>query len=214
MPRDLWDGLLELLAPPSCSACDAPLRERSEGFCGACAPLLEPLPPAPLAALDRAGFAYGGPLADAIMRLKYRGASHVAGSLAGLLHKEVRALAGKVDLVTVVPLHPRRLRERGYNQSALLAKPVARSLGVPFRPGLLWRVRETAAQVRSSPEQRRQQLQGTFMASARARERSVLVVDDVRTTGASLAEARRALEEAHAGRVFTLVVALRVFEPG
>lgn len=213
MLRDIFEGVLELLSPPTCAACESPLSARTEGFCGACAPLLDVVPEAPSDAEDLSAYVYGGPLAEAIGRLKYRGASHVAPLLAGMLTDAARPLAGRVELVSVVPLHPRRLRERGYSQSALLARPVARALGSAFRPGALRRVRDTPAQVGAQLEQRRQQLHGAFRASRAVRGRSVLVVDDVRTTGATLSEARRALLAAGASAVYTLALAERVRAP-
>jgi ComF family protein len=209
MLRDSLEGLLELLAPPSCAGCGSPLATRAEAFCRACEPLLDPLTFFPPDASDRAAFNYGGPIAEAIVSLKYRGASHLAPPLASLLCASARSFAGRVDVVAVVPLHPRRLRERGYNQSALLARPLARTLGVRFRPGLLRRVRETATQVGADPSQRRKQLKSAFAASSAASGASVLLVDDVRTTGATLAEGRRALLAAGALRVWALALAQR-----
>ncbi len=156
---------------------------------------------------DRAACLYGGPLRDALHRLKYEGASEVARPLAALLSEPAQAFAGRVECVTAVPLHPRRLRARGYNQSALLARPVARVLAQPFAARLLARVRETAPQVGQGRPERARQLAGALRARPEARGRAVLVVDDVRTTGATLAEARRALEAAGARAVYTLVLA-------
>jgi ComF family protein len=213
MLHQLWLGALDLLAPPGCAACDTPLAARSEAFCGACAPLLEALSVVAGALPDRAALAYGGPVAEAIGRLKYRRESHLAPGLARLLLPQARAFGREVDVVTAVPLSARRLRERGFNQSALLAWPVARALGARFRPGLLRRKRDTSRQVGLDPAERRRQLQGTFHVASDVRTRAVLVIDDVRTTGSTLAEARRALQAAGAGSVYTLTLAERVFEP-
>ncbi len=178
----------------------------ARAFCEACRPLLEPAP-ASAELGDRAACLYGGPLRDALHRLKYEGASEVAPLLAPLLAETAQALAGKVDCVTAIPLHPRRLRERGYNQSLLLARPLARLLALPLTPRLLVRVRETPPQVGRGRPERARQLAGAFCAHAAARGRSVLVIDDVRTTGATLAEARRALDAVGARAIYTLVLA-------
>lgn len=207
MLRDVLSGLLDLLSPPACAACSSLLDARSEGFCAACRLLIEPIHEAASPADDRAACWYGGPLRDALQRLKYAGASELAPRLASLLRRPAESLLGQVDCVAVVPLHPRRLRQRGYNQSALLASPVARLLGVPFQPTLLTRVRDTPAQVGKSRNERTNRLAHAFRAAERVRGRAVLVIDDVRTTGATFHEARRALHAAAARAVFTLSLA-------
>jgi ComF family protein len=183
------------------------LEARITGFCDACAPLLETADAQLSSARDAAACGYGGPLRDALHRLKYEAASELVPALSRLLEQPTRRFTGRVDCVAVVPLHPHRLRERGYNQSALLARPVARALGVPFLPRLLVRTRDTRAQVGQSRDDRAVQLSHAFCASNRARGRTVLVVDDVRTSGATLAEARRALYAADARDVYTLALA-------
>jgi ComF family protein len=205
--QDAWRGLLELLAPPTCAACALPIEAREDGFCSGCAVLIDEVP-APPGCEDRAACVYGGPIAEAIARLKYRATSHHAGTLAGLLIEAAESWHGSVDRVCVVPIHRRRLIQRGYNQSALLAWPVARALGARFDPSLLSRERETGTQVGSDPGTRKRQLQGSFRAARRAHASRVLVIDDVRTTGATLQEARRALTEVGAQRVYTLTLAV------
>jgi ComF family protein len=197
-------GLLELVAPPRCAACSGRLEPNEPGFCGGCRLLIDELPAAP--GDDLAACSYGGPVSDALHELKYRGRLEVAPALAALLEEPARALAGRVDVVTAVPLAPARLRERGYNQSVLLARPVAQSLGVAFAPRLLVRERGGSVQVGAGRAERRRQLEGAFRARAAPGLR-VLVVDDVCTTGATFAEARRALEAAGARCVLTLALA-------
>jgi len=207
MLQRLVAGLFDLLSPPRCAACGGLLDLRLAGFCDACAPLLEWAPAALTSARDAAACVYGGPLRDALHALKYEAASELVPALARLLARPAGSFAGRVDCVAVVPLHARKLRQRGYNQSALLARPVARLLAVPFLPRLLVRTRDTGAQVGKNRSDRGAQLMGAMCASRRARARTVLVIDDVRTSGATLAEARRALYAAEARDVYTLVLA-------
>lgn len=206
MIRNLLHGFLDLVAPPRCAACREPLLQRALGFCAACQPLLELAPHAP-DDVHRDAYVYGGPLRDALRRLKYEGASEVAPALSHLLLEPARVFAGKVAFVTVVPLHPRRLRERGYNQSALLARPLAAMLGASFAPTLVRRLRDTPAQVGRGSAERRVQLANAFAASPRARGRAVLVVDDVRTTGATLAAVCDVLSRRGAEPLYTLALA-------
>ena len=205
MLRRLLDGLLDLVAPPTCAACRSALVQRSAGFCGGCAPLIDVLPGS-AGALDHDACIFGGPLRDALHRLKYEGASETAPALVALLWDRASALAERVECITAVPLHPRRLRARGYNQSALLAAPLARRLGVRFAPGLLTRTSDER-QVGKGREARTAQPRHAFVARAAARGRTCLVIDDVRTTGATLAAARAALYAAGAHEVHTLALA-------
>lgn len=117
----------------------------------------------------------------------------------------------EVDVVAPVPLHPRRLAERGYNQAALLASPVARGLRVPLVPRALTRVDDTPQQVMLDRAARLVNLEGAFSAArARVRGTRVLLVDDVRTTGATLDACTNVLREAGAIDVLSLVLAIRL----
>jgi ComF family protein len=171
--------------------------------------LLEPAPQGlrPPAAIAAAHL-YAGPLADAIARVKYGGRTDLSPALAQLLAQAALSYAGHVDCVVPLPLHPRRLRERGFNQSALLGAGVARALGVRLRVELLRRVRDTAAQAGLSRELRATNVRGAFVAQqVVASPPRVLLIDDVRTTGATLATAADALRAAGCSDVVTLALA-------
>lgn len=201
MLAPLVRGLLDLIAPPACPGCELPT-ETSHAFCGGCSPLLEPTDGA---AQSLGAYVYGGPLADAIRRYKYGRRAELAPALSGLLVPALGRLAGRFDAITFVPLHPRRLVERGFDQAGLLAHAVGRRLGVPVLP-LLERTRATEAQASLDRAGRGRNVRRAFR--ARPCARSVLLLDDVRTTGATLAEASSALTGAGA-RVtpFALAVA-------
>jgi ComF family protein len=188
-------GLLDLLSPPECPGCQLawePL-ETEVPFCPACAPLIELppsglRPPAPLAA----AVAYQGPVADAIRRFKYGGASFLAPQLSWLIIRAARPYAGHVDAIVPMPLHPTKLRERGFNPSALLARPVATALGLPMRVDWLLRRRATSSQAGLSSAARQQNVLGAFVAR-RVGPCRVLLIDDVYTTGATVGAAGLAL---------------------
>ncbi|MBX3212928.1 MAG: ComF family protein [Labilithrix sp.] len=118
---------------------------------------------------------------------------------------------GAVDLAVPVPLHPRRLAERGYNQAALLAAPVARRLGIAFAPRALARLKDTPRQAALDREQRVVNVAGVFAARERSRLHGarVLLIDDVRTTGTTLARCADALHRAEVTSVHALVLARR-----
>ncbi len=166
--------------------------------------------PDSIAGLD--GFAafgeFGGPLAEAIRRLKYEGRSELAPALGALLAQT--GMGTEMEAVVPVPLFPTRLAERGFNQSALLAKPLVRQLGLPLRPTWLRRSRETEVQAGLSRSARRENLDGAvFVASTAVAGRSILLVDDVATTGATLQACARALRNGGATRVEAAVLARR-----
>ncbi len=198
MLRPLLEGALDLLAPPRCAACDATLDAGAAGFCDACAPLLDP-DPTGLGALI-----YGGPVADAVRRFKYGPRPELARPLGARLAQAALAHAGQVDAVVPVPLHPRRLAARGFNQASLLARPVARALGVPLSFALR-RLRHTPSQASLEVTRRLDNVRGAFR--ARPAGGRVLLIDDVRTTGATLAECASALAAAGAREVRPLVLA-------
>ena len=146
-------------------------------------------------------------MASAVQRLKYGRRSELARPLGLLLARYALGFAGRVDCVLPVPLHPARLRARGFNQSALLARPVARALGVRFDPWGLRRVRPTLDQAALAREDRGQNVRGAFVAGVPRPAERVLLIDDVRTTGATLAEAADALLRAGCAQVHTLALA-------
>lgn len=211
MLRDVCRAVLDLLAPRRCAACELELEPEERGLCAGCAVLLDEVPPALRAPAESASaFVYGGPIADAIRGLKYAGRTDAARVLGELLAEEARPFGGRVDAVVPVPLHPTRLRERGFNQAALLGAPVARALGVPLSTGRLRRVRRTPPQAGLERATRVDNVRGAFKARPDARRPRVLVVDDVRTTGATLGACRAALYEAGAERVYLYTLARAV----
>jgi ComF family protein len=202
----VFSGLLDLLAPRSCVSCTSYLNEQERAFCPACEPLLEPLIDEATSSY-RALYRYGGPVAEAIQRLKYQGCSEVARALSMDLANAVIDLRGRVDAVTAIPLSRAKLRTRGYNQSGLLARCVARSLMVPCRPRWLHRTHEMGRQVGQSRATRVAQTRDAFAAQPAVRGKRVLLVDDVRTTGATLLAATDALLRGGAHDVYQLVLA-------
>jgi ComF family protein len=203
---------------PLCERCWRALPRHREPLCRCGAPLPETLAACGRCRRVRQPFALGaslgpyeGGLREAIHALKYRGRRRVATRLAEALLVEPRAravLAG-AEVLVPVPLHPRRRRERGFNQAELLAAAVGRRCGVPVAAGALVRRKDTAPQAGLSAAARRLNVAGAFGVRRRARVagRVVVLVDDVHTTGATALACARALREAGAREARLLAVA-------
>lgn len=111
------------------------------------------------------------------------------------------------EVIVPVPLHSRRLRERGYNQSLLLAQQLAREAALPVLSDVLRRVKYTMSQTQLDGNQRRQNVAGAFVCTEGVRDKTVLLVDDVCTTGATLEASSRALKAGGASSVWALTLA-------
>ena len=159
----------------------------------------------------RAAYAYDSAVMEAIHLFKYGGKSHMAAALGPLLAQYAATWLGETDalLTMPVPLHTRKLRERGFNQSVLLARHVARQLNAELDFLSLTRVRYTPPQTGLGKDERRKNVRKAFELEdpGRVRKRTVLLVDDVATTGHTLNECARVLKRAGAGCVLCLVLA-------
>lgn len=198
---------LGLLAPDRCAACDVRVRA-ARVFCPGCAATT-------LSAAEEPGcagaFLYGGAIARSITRFKYEGRSDLARPLSSLLRRVAPLLRSRgIEVVVPVPLHPLRLAERGYNQAALLARPLARDLGASFAPLALRRTRDTAQQATLARTERLTNVENVFAVRDRwvVEGRRVLLVDDVRTTGATLRECKRVILASGAREVVSTVLAI------
>ena len=160
----------------------------------------------------RSAVRFDGVVRDCLHRFKYNAGIWLLDDLTDwlvALWKTCPADAHAADVVTGVPLYPRRERERGYNQSALLASRLARRVGIPFRHRVLHRHRPTATQTRLTAAQRVHNVKGVFSVPwpRRVAGARIVLVDDVMTTGATANECARVLKAAGAAAVMVLTVA-------
>jgi ComF family protein len=163
----------------------------------------------------RAVAEHAGVMRKAVHALKYDGQTSLARPLAELMGSVARKHGlHQVDAIVPVPLHPRRLRERGYNQATLIARELARSLGLPILEEVLVRSRATKTQTQLSAAERRINVVDAFTAEpALPGGRNLLLVDDVCTTGATLQACADALRRGGAGRVYALTLTRAHWDP-
>jgi ComF family protein len=197
-----------------CEACNRDLpRLDAEGLCPRCA-LPAPggslcgacLAQPPQFDATAAALAYRFPADVLVHALKFRGVLAISVLLGRVLAQRV---AGSVrpDAVLPVPLSAARMRTRGYNQSMEIARVVAHATGLPLKPSLCERSRDTAAQIELPPAERARNVRGAFRCAQPIDGLAVAVVDDVMTTGATLDELARTLKRSGASRVVNWVAA-------
>ena len=230
--RALWRGALDLVFPPQaidggaalagglsaaawsriqfldgpvCDGCGAPFEYDQGGRCTAC--MAEPH----AFEAARAACLYDEVSRDPILKLKHADRTDLAPLMARWLSRCARDLIAEADAIAPVPLHPSRLLSRRYNQAAEIARPLARFSGLPYLPDALVRRRATATQGGRSGSGRKRNVAGAFeVPPARAAQvagKTILLIDDVLTTGATAEGCARALKAAGALRVDVAVVA-------
>ncbi|RLC73008.1 MAG: ComF family protein [Chloroflexi bacterium] len=189
---------LPRLYPPYCERCGIPCSGRICPLCLSSPPVIDGI---------RSPLLYRDLAREAIIHLKYRNLKLLARPLAELLADYLAESQLQFDVLVPVPLHPRRLRSRGYNQSALLAKNLSELIGVPLREDILFRLRDTPSQTSLGGPERRQNVAGAFECREELEGWEILLLDDVCTTGATLDACAVALKKAGAGAVWGLTLA-------
>jgi ComF family protein len=237
----LLDGIFHFVLPAWCLACGArlPWRTPALSLCDACRPLLVDVPAgcplcgavlperpeawlcvacsgrAPAFSALKAAWSYQPPASQVVLALKFRGLDFLAGDIADALADRHSEALREHAVVTEVPLHWRRRWSRHYDQASLLASALAAHLDLPHRR-LLKRPRATTPQTSLGGHARRRNIEGAF-ASCHSLERrpprTVVLVDDVATTGATLDAAARELKRAGVEKVTAVVAALTPKRP-
>ena len=197
---DCWSQLV-FIGEPCCARCGLPFEHDQGGgdaLCGAC--LADP----PRFDRARAAVAYGEIPRKVALKLKYGGRPGVAETMARLMARHLPA-SGEEALLAPVPLHRWRIWKRGYNQAALIALALARRSGAPALLDLLERTKATPYLRGMGPRERAETVRGAFRVSERHRPaiagRTVILVDDVYTSGATAGACARALKKAGASEV-------------
>jgi ComF family protein len=201
------------IEPPFCSICGAPFlsKEVRSHSCSNC------LTQKRYFTMARALGAYDGSLQETIHRWKYQGKITLTSLFGewmteGIYHYWDPTL---FDLLIPVPLHPHRLRGRGFNQALLLVKELSRQTGIPYRKRVLQKIKLTIPQVNLSGIERKKEVRGSFhiIGKEELKGKTILLVDDVYTTGATVNECSKVLVAAGAERVDVLTLARALKNP-
>ena len=233
-PLRPFELLVHALLPPLCVHCAEPLPEARPGVCRWCRATLRPLPegcrrcglprPGSPELCDRcrdwpdglvavAATRYAGAAESIAHALKYHGWTHLADLCAQSMADALGSRGGEIEALIPVPLHRARLRERGFNQSELLARSLSDRLGIPVVDALV-RARPTRSQVGLGRAARRRNVAEAFAPVGSLRARGVFgLVDDVATSGATLAAAGKALAASGADRITAVTFALALAGP-
>ncbi len=212
-----WDGrtflcascqaTLQRLVPPWCARCGEPLTNNMVDLCVRCA-----THEVPFDRLRSFGL-YEGILADLVLAFKFEGERALVRQLADYLFEATDAeMREQAEAITFVPMTARAVRIRGFNQAELLARRLGRLLSKPTISALR-KVRETHPQVELNAQERLANLKAAFSARKDSRYEKILLVDDVYTTGATLAECSRALRAAGYEEIYALTLARASLEP-
>jgi ComF family protein len=193
---------LPRITTAKCDSCALPWSGEGEGAAFRCIDCQSD--PLPLAWCDAWGH-YRGALERVLHAMKFARHDFFAEPLAALMQDSVRDV--EFDAIVPVPMHRSKLRRRGYNQAELLARELAKRIGVPCEPALLSRRAERATQSKLNRIERRANVRGAFNATAKAKGRSILIVDDVCTTGETLRACAAVLANEEVARVCAVVVA-------
>lgn len=231
--RKFFGIVLDWVYPPSCVSCGEPgaliceqclskLPPVSEHFCSICGKPLKKRHSCTLCARSefrflaaRAPYLYDEPVSTMITKLKYGGTLSLVPILASLLTEYWKGLGWEMDLIVPVPLSAKRFAERGFNQSELIARQFSKRVHIPCEPGALMKQRDTKQQVGLTAEERKENLSGAFAAEkVFIKDKRILLLDDVMTTGSTFAECSAVLLDAGAKSVNCLSVATTTADHG
>ena len=151
---------------------------------------------------------FDSPIQDGLHTMKYRGNIAFGEAVAMQMVDLVRSLHWPVQVLIPVPLGKKRLKERGYNQVGLVARPLAHQLGWQYEPQALWKTRETRSQVGLSATERSENVRDAYQADEKiVKQKNILLMDDVATTGSTISACTETLLSTGAKEVYVLTIA-------
>lgn len=229
---NLAEAFIDFVYPPVCSTCERVLKNGEAFVCARCWESFERVPPTETViqlierkfladeALNKIDavflFEQDTRVREAVHLLKYNGAEMIADRFGLFIAKKIvnDTKLSMCDTIAPVPLHPVRRRERGYNQSELIAASISRNLQIKHVPGLLVRIRQTQTQTYFDAEGRRINVRGAFrigkIPASEVKGKKVLLVDDVITTGSTIRECASTLKTNGASEVYAASAAIAI----
>lgn len=223
--QSLLDSILDFIYPPLCLSCGRLLDSSREHVCPECWSAIKPVTPDSFLFLETRNKLLDSSVADGLLSLfifekegpfqkiahalKYSGVQQLGIELGRRLGSLIQAEGISADVLVPVPLHKRKLRERGFNQSLLIARGVSEVTGIPVQADLVRRCRWTETQTALSKEERKQNVEDAFRCGrSDIGGLCVIVVDDVITTGATIGAVAVALKSSGAKSVIAISAAL------
>lgn len=218
-------GVLDLLFPPLCGGCNKSgsrwcedcqkkvnildgivcdicgLPQEQVGTCKTC------IDDRPHFRMLRAWAVFEEPVKNALHKLKYRKDISLGDAIAVQMLAFVKKLNWQIDMIIPTPLGKQRMKERGYNQVAMIAKPLSLGLQIEYAPHAITRKKETRTQVGLTKAERKKNVEGAFQVGVSVKRKIILVMDDVSTTGSTLSSIAESLYQAGAENVYALTVA-------
>jgi ComF family protein len=201
---------IEFLHPPLCRYCSQPITINSTGLCKKCL-FLNPPYTQIISAL-----VYQEPLAQLIHLFKYKNIDYLSELFSALMleHLQRIGFTGQgYDFISYVPLHSLRQKERGYNQSRLLAKSLVNYFKTPLKDDIIYQNRYTPSQTKLEKLRRRENIKNSFITDYDLFGKKIILVDDIFTTGATITAAARTLKEKKAETITVLTLAKTMDKP-
>lgn len=230
--RNLWNKILEILYPtvcpfcgqlskdgmcegcrtkvvyviePLCKKCGKPIRNEQKEYCYDCDSHRH------IFTEGRSLYVHKSPVPEAVYALKYQNRKIYASFFARELaeHYGSYLMRKRIDLILPIPLHKRKLRQRGFNQAELVAKELGRLTGITVDTGILKRIKDTGPQKSLNDKERMHNIKGAFSVQEKiGRGKNILLIDDIYTTGSTMDEAARVLFRAGAENVCFLTISI------
>lgn len=230
----MFKPILNLISPPLCLLCDRPTNniicdnckkeidkslEIKKNFCLKCGGIFDgrvcPRCRETKFAFEfnRSVYIYTNPIKNLIEEFKYRGIKKVADFMTVKMANLIEREYPEIDFLIPIPIHPTRKRERGFSQTELMVRKLSNFTGIPCDCRSLKRVKHTKVQANLSREERKENLKGAFKLSnvEKFRGRSILLVDDVMTTGTTMNEAAKMFKKHRTIKVYSITFAIAVY---
>lgn len=212
--------ILNALLPPACIGCGAHISSIKKPFCSICDIAIEKIPPvyhppknSPLQMVI-SPFEYGGKIAEVIIKAKHSKDPVLIDILSRFSIELLPSTISPFDMIIPVPLHLKRLRQRGFNQSCIIAKNLSRKIKIPYQRAILIRTINTPSQGKLSRTDRFENVTKCFSIASSNKnhiaDRNILIVDDVFTTGATCLSCARTLLQAGAKAVSAFTICRKI----